>query len=244
MPLHFNAPPALCFPQCLCLRGSLLRAGVPWAHLLCCHPTCAQMLVPTSACIPLQPLPCSPATSSPPVGAKLVVQQAQDVLAALDGALEFYTAQGQGRIMAGLLHYASTLREQLQRIGAAPAPAVVPPPDVAQRHEAQRNMNNLRQLILQLTCQLASLPAALDAEAAQHKLEKETLLREMHRAKTRAEQADKVIKRQRCAHSVRLPSAPRVQIGSLSRVHLPAQLPVMPASTLVCSCSCLRCSAR
>lgn len=146
------------------------------------------------------------------------------MLAALNDTLDFYTSQGQGRIMAGLLHYTAALREQLERSGAMPALPATPPPDLAQRSAAQRNMRDFRLLASHLERLLAGLPAALDAQHAQHEADKESLLRQTRRAESRAGQAERMLKRQqRCADGVRFAICPhRVQPRCASQ---PACLP-------------------
>ncbi|KAL4440452.1 hypothetical protein ABPG75_003453 [Micractinium tetrahymenae] len=137
------------------------------------------------------------------VGPTVVVQQALAQLATLSAALDYFSAQGQGRIMTGLLHYAATLREQLARAqGATPAAPSTPPPDLAQRRAAQRNMSDVRRCVSHLEQLLSSLPAALDAEAAEHEAAKGTLRQEMWLAKSRAGQAHKVAMQRRPAAAV------------------------------------------
>lgn len=147
------------------------------------------------------PQPQRLAASLDTAGPKQAVQEAQALLAALNDTLDFYTSQGQGRIMAGLLHYTAALREQLERSGAMPALPATPPPDLAQRSAAQRNMRDFRLLASHLERLLAGLPAALDAQHAQHEADKESLLRQTRRAESRAGQAERMLKRQQRAEA-------------------------------------------
>lgn len=119
------------------------------------------------------------------------------MLANLNGALDFYNTQGQGQTLAVVLHYAATLREQLERCGSTPAQPSAAAPDLVQRQVAQQNIADIRRFASQLEHQMAVLLSELDAEAAQHQAAKETLLREMEMAKSRAERANNVIKQQR-----------------------------------------------